>query len=271
MLRTVRAFRDHPAIICWYLVDEPEGWWAQQDGGKQEADLADLFRAVKALDPYRPSQLNWYAWQPGKGGYGGLAATDLGSLDRYPVGASANAMKSIADIAMQMNRDSRPRCQPTAFWVQMYGYDDAVREPTPAEERCMTYLCLIHGMRAIYYFIYKPMSGDLWASMTPLGMELRTLQPLLGGPPARELAVAQTADTVHYCVWRTADGLLLIAANAGLEARQATFDLQGLVGRSASAATVLFEDRAAALAGTRLSDRFAPCERHVYLIREPGR
>jgi len=267
-VRTITAFRDHPAILCWYLVDEPEGWWEQSEGGKQEADLVDLYRAAKAADPYRPSQINWYSWRPGRGGYGTLDATDLGSLDRYPIARTANPMKSIADIVSLMNTDCRHRAQPTAFWCQMYGYDDAVREPTPAEERCMTYLCLIRGMRLVYYFIYKPMSPDLWASMKPLGDEIATLEPLLGHPDARELAVGTTADTVHYSLWRTGDDeLLLMAANAGYERVEGTFDLSAEVGLGRKAAAVLFEDRSIKLRGGKLTDSFEPCARHVYRLK----
>jgi hypothetical protein len=274
VIRNMRALRDHPAIVCWYLVDEPEGWWESSEGGKREGDLRDLLLAAKAADPYRPSHINWYAWTTGKGGYGGLEATDIGSLDRYPIGRGDHAMKTIADVAAQMNADCRPRSQPTAFWCQMYGYDDAIREPTPAEEACMTYLCVIEGMRLVYYFIYKPMSPDLWASMTPLGQELKTLQPLLCDADARELSVATTGETVRYALWivrnpawQAKDGLLLIAANAGYEPVTATLDLASQARGRAANATVLFEDRSVSLKGGRLTDTFAPCARHVYVLR----
>ena len=267
VVRNIRAFRDHPAVVCWYLVDEPEGWWESSPGGKKESDLQDLLLAAKAADPYRPSHINWYAWSTGRGGYGGLEATDIGSLDRYPIGRGDNAMKTIADVATQMNADCRPRSQPTAFWCQMYGYDDAIREPTPAEETCMTYLCVIEGMRLVYYFIYKPMSPDLWASMTPLGRELNTLQPLLCDSEARELSVATMGETVRYALWDTKDGLLLIAANAAYGSATATFDLTAHGRPRTANATVMFENRSVSLKGGRLTDTFAPCARHVYLLK----
>ena len=214
VVRTIEALKDHPAIICWYLVDEPEGWWASQAGGKQEADLVDLGAAARAADPYRPAHINWYAWTKGKGGYGSLDATDIGALDRYPVGRGINAIKVTGDIAKTMNDDCRPRRQPTAFWVQMYGYDDAVREPTPDEMAGMTYACLIQGMRLIYYFVYKPMSTELWESMAPLGAEVRALEPLLTDPEARELAVGLNQGRLHYGLWQRGRQFTLVACNA---------------------------------------------------------
>lgn len=228
VVRTITAVRDHPAIICWYLVDEPEGWWGSQPGGKTEADLVDLCAAARAADPYRPSHINWYAWSKGKGGYGSLDATDIGALDRYPVGRGTNAIAATGAIAKTMNDDCRPRHQPTAFWVQMYGYDDAVREPTPDEMAGMTYACVIQGMRLIYYFIYKPMSVDLWESMAPLGAELRDLEPVLTDPDARELAVDVTREGVHYALWQRGRGLALVACNASDERSVLDLDLAQL-------------------------------------------
>jgi len=264
VVRTIKRLKDHPAIIAWYLVDEPEGWWSSQEGGKKEDDLIDLYRAAKEADPYRPAQINWYAWTKGKGGYGSLDATDIGSLDRYPVGRGTNAIKAVGDIVQIMNDDCRPRFQPTAFWVQMYGYDDAVREPTPAEERGMTYVCLIHGMRLIYYFIYKPMSRDLWESMKPLGDELRVLQPILTDPEANELAVGIQGKVVHYCLWERGGKHYLIACNGSDEGVEVTFDLSRFIkGPLPHKATTLFAKQPIHLKGGRLKTTFKPNERLV--------
>lgn len=265
VVRTIRAFRDHPAILVWYLVDEPGGWW-QGTADRKEGDLADLYQAALEADPYRPSQINWYSWAPGKGGYGSLDATDIGCLDRYPIGRGGNAMKSIADVARQMNVDCRKRAKLSAFWCQMYGLDDAVREPTPAEESCMTYLCVIHGMRLVYYFIYKPMSPDLWASMKPLGEELGELETLLCAPGATELKVAQTEAGVHYAVWRTGGKIVVVAANAGYDRARANLDLGVFAPPTPPdlQATVLFENRTVPLKAGKLTDTFEPCARHVY-------
>jgi hypothetical protein len=263
ILRVVNQFKDHPAILFWYLIDEPEGWWSNE-GGKQEGDLVDLHDAVKEADPYRPAQINWYAWTAGKGGYGSLNATDIGSLDLYPIGMVENAMKAIADITSLMNEDCRSRNMPTAFWVQMYGYDDAVREPTPEEMRCMTYISLIYGMRALYYFIYKPMYTGLWDSMTPLGAELKELEPILGDSNARELAVGAANDSLHYALWQSGGKVYLLACNGDNDQVNATFNLKEITGLTAGKATVWFEGRELPLQDGNLLDIFKPYERHVY-------
>jgi len=267
VVRTITAFKDHPNILCWYLVDEPEGWWGSQPGGKTEADLVDLRAAARAADPYRPAHINWYAWSKGKGGYGSLDATDIGALDRYPVGRGANAIKATGDIARIMNDDCRPRHQPTAFWVQMYGYDDAVREPTPDEMAGMTYACLIQGMRLIYYFIYKPMSTDLWESMAPLGAELRALEPVLTDPDAREFAVDVTPDGVHYALWQRGRCVTLVACNASDEKGALDLDLKKLGARRVPGKVVSASTPGAVTYGRgRLRAEFAANQRLVVIL-----
>lgn len=110
----------------------------------------------------------------------------------------------------------------------MAGYDDAVREPTVAEMSGMSHVCLTQGMRLLYYFIYKPMSVDLWESMGPLGAEVRALTPLLTHRDAVELARGVEGGTVHYSLWRTGDRLCFMAVNASDGPARATFDLRRL-------------------------------------------
>lgn len=263
VVRTIRRLKDHPAILCWYLVDEPEGWWASQEGGKTEADLVDLLRAAREADPYRPAHINWYSWSKGKGGYGTLDATEIGSLDRYPVGRGGNAVAAVGSIARLMNDDCAPRRQPTAFWVQMYGYDDAVREPTPVEMRGMTHVCLTQGMRLIYYFIYKPMSVDLWESMAPLGAEIRALEPLLTDRDAVELARGVQDGAVHYSLWGTGrGGLCLMAVNAGDAPARPEFALRQLApGAKVRRVRALCGEAPASYRRGKLTLRLAPNER----------
>lgn len=210
--KTIAAFRDHPAIVVWYLLDEPEGWWAQ--GGRKEEELLTVYRTAKEVDPYRPAQLNWYAWTDGKGGYGSLQASDFGSLDHYPFGKVENPMARLADFLWRMNRDTRPLGKPVAFWQQMYGYDDAVREPTADEARAHTWLTLITGGRLVYWFIYKPMGLRLWSVMPRIADEMRRLEGLLTTDDATELAVGREGN-LHYALWQSDGTNYLLTVNAG--------------------------------------------------------
>ncbi|MER3501957.1 MAG: hypothetical protein C4295_10900 [Candidatus Fervidibacterota bacterium] len=210
--KTISALKDHPAIAVWYLLDEPEDWWAQ--GGRKEEELLTVYQNAKQADPYRPAQLNWYAWMDGKGGYGSLQASDFGSLDHYPFGRVENPFARLADFLWRMNRDCRPLGKPVAFWQQMYGYDDAVREPTAEEARTHTWLTLVTGGRLVYWFIYKPMGQRFWATMPQIAKEVSRLEALLTKEDATELAVGREGN-VHYALWRIGGQDILLVVNAG--------------------------------------------------------
>ncbi len=237
--KTMLSFRDHPAIIAWYLLDEPEDWWRQ--GGRKEEDLLMVYQAAKEADPYRPSQLNWYEWIDGKGGYGSLQASDFGSLDHYPFGKVENPFASLADFLWRMNRDCRPLGKPVAFWQQMYGYDDAIREPTPEEARAHTWLTIVTGGRLIYWFIYKPMAKGLWESMPKIANEVKQLQLLLTADDAAELAVGREGN-IYYSVWRTGGRDVLLLVNAGYTPASVPIFARWLTGREVKSAKQLIGD-----------------------------
>jgi len=236
---TIASFCNHPAIVAWYLLDEPETWWRQS--GRREEDLAIVYQAAKQVDPYRPAQLNWLYWIDGKGGYGSLQASDFGSLDCYPFGDVENPFSKLADLLWRMNRDCRPLGKPVAFWQQMYGYDDAVREPTAEEARTHTWLTIVTGGRLIYWFIYKPMGRKFWETMPHIAREVRQLQSLLTADDAYELATGREGN-VHYTCWRTAGKEVLLVVNAGYTPASVPIFARWLIGREVRGAKLLVGD-----------------------------
>lgn len=237
--KAILALRSHPAIIIWYLLDEPEGWWAQ--GGRKEEELLTVYKAAKASDPYRPAQLNWYSWTDGKGGYGSLSASDFGSLDHYPFGRTENPFARLSDFLWRMNRDCRPLGKPVAFWQQMYGYDDAVREPTAEEARTHTWLTIITGGRLIYWFVYRPMGTRLWEVMPHIAKEVQQLEEILTADDAAEVAVGRERN-IHYAVWSSGGRYILLAVNAGYIHTRVPIFLKWLIGRKAGQIEKLFGD-----------------------------
>lgn len=260
-LRNIKAFQDNDLIIAWYILDEPEGWW--ESPTRTEADLPKFKEAVTQADPYRPSFFNYYSWKKGYGGYGGLVASDVGSLDRYPIGRGPDAMKAMDDITRTMAADCLPAGKPVNIWLQLYGYDDAVREATPAEQRCQTYLCLIEGARSVMYFIYKPMGRAMWESMLPLGQEIETLTPVFAAPPP-ERQMSVNTDLIRF-LHRQVDGKwTIVCANRSTSTVPATFDVSALGVKGP--VREQFGKRVLAIKAGRFSDTFAPLATRVYVI-----
>jgi len=265
VLHWVEMFREHPALLAWKFVDEPEGWW-KNTGGTEE-DILDLYRAVHEADPYHPAFKNHWGWKRGYGSYGGLDATDIYSVDRYPIGRTPDAMPVMARLVDDINYDASRDGKPICIWLQMYGSYDSPREPTPAEQRCQTYITLIHGARMLFYFIYKPMSPDLWESMIPLGNEVRTITPILCSPPAGR-KVSSDHEAVHTLFCEKEGRRFILAVNISGERVKAILDLSGAGLPAAGKARVMFEDREVTWRNGKLEDAFGPLERHVYGIAE---
>ncbi len=49
--REVEMFRDHPALLAWYIADEPDAQDLPADS------LRAVYRLIKELDPYHPVSL----------------------------------------------------------------------------------------------------------------------------------------------------------------------------------------------------------------------
>ena len=260
-LRNIAAFRDNDLIVAWYILDEPEGWW--ESPTRHESDLPQFKAAVTQADPYRPSFFNYYSWKPGYGGYGGLVASDAGSLDRYPIGRGGDAMKAMDDITRTMAADCLPAGKPVNIWLQLYGYDDAVREATPAEQRCQTYLCLIEGARSIMYFIYKPMGQPMWEAMLPLGREIEALTPVFAAAPPQRQITADT-DLIRFMHRYVGGHWVIVCANRSTAPVKATFDLRALGVQGV--AKEKFGQRVVPLRQGKLTDTFAPLATRVYVL-----
>jgi hypothetical protein len=146
------------------------------------------------------------------------------------------------------------------MWLQMYGYDDAVREPTPDEERAMTYATFIHGTRLLLYWIYKPMSAALWASMKDVRLELERLEAIVLGEGARCLATGVRRGRVHYTLWNTGSRDYLIACNIAPEHVFVRFPLRD----RRSVDRIWYDSGLQHAVGGQLLARFRPFARQVW-------
>jgi hypothetical protein len=258
-LRIIETFKHHTAILCWWILDEP----TQHLAYDVEKDGVELYRAVKAADPGRPLLLNENVWREGDWARSFLQSTDIVSMDLYPIGHYENPLMAIAERVRQMNLECLPAHKPTAFWLQLYGYYDAPREPTPDELRAMTYMVFIKGVRLLLYWAYKPMNRILWESLKPLFEEVKKLSDLTTKDGARWHSTGTTQIQVHYALWEAGEKFYLIACNAGSESVETKFEFEEIAGRSFSNYRSWTEDYRKFFSGKRLYINFAPYESQV--------
>lgn len=277
-LRTaVAALRGKPALLGWYLIDEP----SSDRAGQTPADLARLYALMQELDPYHPT-FTVYC-QPAE--FALYADThDVFMCDPYPVGnRPLNYVAEWTDLGNAAMAGRKPvHVVPQSFGSEQ-GPQTWWRMPTAEEERCMGYLALVHGAKGLFYYRFDvqrydraladagkwpwPTIGYLpdlqpasWAGLANTARELRDLAPVIlaAAPAARA-----TADTpaLHVALRQTGGGLTLIAVNPTEEPLTARVAVPGL---TATRAEVLFEGRQVAVRAGALEDRFEGFAVHVY-------
>ena len=187
----VRAYRDHPAILAWYLNDELPRTMVP--------DLTGYYQRIRDADPNHPcyivlcnmSELKYFP-----------ETTDVMGVDPYPIPQSpVTRVSEWMDMADAAVRGHMPVwLVPQSFaWYQHHppGSNRARiptaedlrtgRAPTFEESRCMTYLALAHGAKGLIYWCYYnmrmlPQYPEMWAGMKRIGAEVKTLSPILLSP-----------------------------------------------------------------------------------------
>ncbi len=265
-LANVPTLRSAPALLAWYLVDEPE----LQDipaevvaGGR--ADILELdSQSSIAIVVYRRERYSDYA-----------GATDVLMTDIYPIRGARNwPLRSVGDAVWEAI-DATANAKPVWAVVQAFGYQNEVnngwghaREPTVHELRAMTYLAIVQGTSGIFFYAYHGSryyiedSPEFWQAVKDVAGEINALLPCLVRPPAAPVTMSLSRATSQiYCTTRT-DGQssYLIAVNAGPEPASAHFRLSG----QPQMADVLFEGRSVDVEAGVLADRFDAYAVHVY-------
>ncbi len=229
----IEAFRDHPALLSWYIADEP--------AVDKVSVLEEVYGILKNLDPYHPVTIVFC-----RGAEDALnfsAATDIVMADPYPI--PRGSVTSVSKTADAFNEAFDLR-KPLWIVPQAFGGGEWwEREPTAGEQRVMTYLALIHGARAIQYFTRSPRtsfpkSPIMWAECGAMALETAELTPALTSvevPPA----VTSSIPSVHATALLDRGVITILAVNTENRPQVPRFKLEGVdfTGR----ATVLFENR----------------------------
>lgn len=211
------AAKDHPAILGWYLLDEPEG-----NGVTPRATPAQQraeYERLRAADPTHPIGTAHYLWNAL---YDYRFAEDFTKSDVYPIHKAP-----IVNVAIHIDRVHQVHGDGYPVWpfIQCFasaneGYD----APSPAEERCMVYLALAHRSKGIFFFSYYPSLTETWAEVKQLVTEMKQLAPFYC-LPSSEPTLGSSNASIHTRLIRIGDSGLIITVNPTGEARSATFTI----------------------------------------------
>lgn len=265
--RRVDTTRAHPALLAYFLIDEP--LWA----GYPLDSLLEVYRFHRQLDPYRPIWSN----EAPRGTLADVAlygqACDITGVDIYPVpeGVTHSEMadKTLSSVGKYADKMRASVADRKPVWMALQGFAwkhlddpraaDAIY-PTWEQSRFMAYDAILHGAAGITYwgthYIYNP---DFWDVLFRVTAELRDLSAVFVAPTVAPAVIKTAAADIVFLHKACAGQSYLLAANDGKEVREVTFsvpftqDLQ-----------VLFEDRTVSVRDGAFTDTFGANAVHVY-------
>jgi Beta-galactosidase len=195
--QTVVALRDHPALLSWYISDEPDG------NGIAPERLVEVYDFIKRLDPRHPVTLVLNcAENPAYAIARYARACDILTSDPYtvaveqPVGCDecASGTSAALDVAnrVELMRNATHYAMP--FWIVLQAFggpsEHWSRMPSPEEERAMTYVALAHGATGVIWFIEGTPPTALDAALHDASARILQLVPALLSPSPPPAAAA---------------------------------------------------------------------------------
>jgi hypothetical protein len=259
----VRALKDHPALLGWYLADEPEYHRVLPESVQQ------LRALISEEDPWHPTTVVNNAFgairQFAQGG-------DVIAPDPYPFfkqGGVSPSMGRVGAFIAEAAACARPG---QAVWVVPQAHDTrdfggkGERAPTFAESRNMVWQAVSAGARGVVWWDWGhvfPNTIDSVQGNAYIAREMAALKAYVLAPVEGGLDITAPEKDMLRAALRSANGQkALFAANASTKAQEVVFRVAALAGRDL---VVFGEGRTVKVAedGT-LSDGFEPL-RYPYL------
>jgi len=257
LINEIKTFRDHPALLGWYISDEPNGTTITPE------KLEEIYRTIKENDPWHPVSIVFMA--PFLNAKNYSEALDIVMADPYPIpDHPVSVPGEVADQLRTEFKGKRP------FWIvpQAFGGGELwSREPTYQEIRSMTWQSIINGATGIQYFVrqglnYFPKSSSTWSECGKIAMEVAELTPWLLSDEY-PLRVESSSKNILVTSRVHNDQLIIMAVNKINEPVSTSFRITGFYNGKAR---VLFENRFVSVKSGVIADQLAPLGSQVYLL-----
>jgi hypothetical protein len=258
--RLVGLFRNHPAVLGWWAFDEPYSW--KQNG------LLDVYRAVKAADPYHIVLANWGGALPevGREPLGTLAAADVYSQDSYPITFLGQTLPLFALENYYGSMTARVKHKVSHVFIQLYGDENAWREPTGDELSFMTTFALMNGSMTSYWDT-KSNCRETWDRMAAINGATKALSTALFlDPEAREIRKPGLQGNFFASVWEKRGRRYAIVLHLNNTTEPSSIDVSDLVNDKESKVDMFLGKGPDRLVKGTIVDSFGPYESKVYIF-----
>jgi len=257
LISEIKTFMDHPALLAWYISDEPNGYKIPP---KQ---LEEIYRTVRETDPWHPVSVVFMAPFIASKKYSD--ALDIVMADPYPI--PSGSVNQAGNVVKQLAEEFEGR-KPVWLVPQAFGGGEWwEREPTIQEIRNMTYKALVNGAGGIQYFVRHgpnsfPKSTATWNECGKIAMEAAEISPWL---LSEEKTIPVRSSNKNIQVWSGVhDNKLIVIAVNKLNTPQSS--IITIYGRTESKARVLFENRTININSGNISDYMSALGTQVYLV-----
>ncbi len=220
-LAGIEAYADHPAIMCWKIIDEPDIRPEITD------EVPEVYEALKAADPEHPIELT-LCQPPGFGYWANFC--DIMQVDPYPIPRQPLTM--VSDWMDTAKAGLEPWQNLTAV-LQSGWIPEPMNQPTPEQARSMVYLALIHGAKGIFWYSFRDPGWrleetPLWDAFPAINAEVEELSmPVMLGEADDRVSVESPDDVVHWRAWEHEGRTYLLMTNPLEETVTATVDPGG--------------------------------------------
>ena len=257
----VKRYRQHPALLAWYLVDEPA------ETKMAPASALAIYELIRELDPYHPVYLvnNRSHTYAAYSDASDILAIDVYPIPNYPITRVGNYMEQARWTSLER--------KPVWLIAQAFGgVEHWARSPTASELRNMVYQGLVGGAKGVLFYRYcqenerhiQPLA--LWREVQRLAAELAELGPVL--LQEEHGLEAQASGGVEVAVKEYKRDFYVFAVNVAEEMQRLDLRLEGLppMGR----AEVLYGQAVPTLASGRLAAELGPLDTAVFRLQTAG-
>lgn len=274
IIKKINAIKDHPALLFYYLVDEPE------IRNVSPNILKEAYNLIKEIDPYHPVQITN---DTVKGITAYIDCADLFFPDPYihPTadGFSKQPMKYIIPFMEEVRKAGGGK-KFIGMTPQVFDYGKVYarkpphstrgeRAPTFVEERCMNYLGIVYGAKGFNYYVYGRKEEGHWGAVNipdlRIGMpylikEKKSLSDvILLGRDIKEQVLIQDRR-IHYSAKELGGNIYIIAVN--IEPVEIKAEI--IVPKKIKKIKVLSENRMTDTKNGIFLDTFEPYQVHIY-------
>ena len=284
----VLAWKAHPALLAWYLIDEPSSVTLPA------RDLLEQYRYLKELDSDHPLLIASCAASDVQ--Y--ARAVDIFAPDPYPIETGTPLRELPARIRpLKEIASGTPPMPQTWAVIQVAQWVEKRRLPSEEEMRLLSLSALSQGVTGLLFYEFRDYADNApkhWQSIGRVVRSLQTVIPALLAPgevvrdvPASDRRVYSLAKQVGQgataMTWVIAANPSQDIAGEPMGLGKITFTLAGRSVAKGAIAEALDEDATGhfqpggrrtvtlkqAGKGFTLTDAFAPLAAHIYRIGAP--